>query len=99
MLHHAPPPHCLAVITAALLTTLTIAGCQSSVRSTTATSAASSSDDALTGTEGTADFDVGFVTIGSGHKVVDVFIDPMCSFCKHFEETSARSCFPMRPPA
>ena len=55
--------------------------------------AASSSDDARTGTEGAADFDVGYVTIGAGDKVVDVFIDPMCSFCKHFEETSGEGLF------
>lgn len=31
--------------------------------------------------------------IGSGEKVVDVFIDPMCPYCKQFEGTSGEGLF------
>ncbi|SKA79750.1 Protein-disulfide isomerase [Agreia bicolorata] len=48
---------------------------------------------ALTGTVGAAHLDEGFVQIGSGTKTVDLYVDPMCPYCKLFEETSGPMLF------
>ncbi|MBF4636298.1 thioredoxin domain-containing protein [Agreia pratensis] len=48
---------------------------------------------ALSGTQGAAHFDDGYVQIGSGPKTVDLFVDPMCPYCKLFEETSGELLF------
>ncbi|UAJ80080.1 thioredoxin domain-containing protein [Leifsonia sp. ZF2019] len=42
----------------------------------------------FSGVEGAAHFDDGFLQIGSGVKVVDLYLDPMCPYCKKFEELS-----------
>lgn len=41
-----------------------------------------------TGTSGAADFDGGFLTVGSGATVVDVYFDPMCPICGVFDKTN-----------
>lgn len=43
---------------------------------------------ALTGVKGAVSFDEGYVTIGTGPKIVDLYLDPMCPYCKLFEQTS-----------
>lgn len=45
------------------------------------------------GTRGAAHLDDGYVQIGSGPKVVDLFVDPLCPFCKMFEESSGQMLF------
>ncbi|MBF4619504.1 thioredoxin domain-containing protein [Clavibacter sp. VKM Ac-2873] len=45
------------------------------------------------GSEGAASFDGGYVRIGDGPKQVDLFIDPMCPYCKAFEEASGSLLF------
>lgn len=37
------------------------------------------------GVEGAVDFDQGYISLGSGHIVVDLYIDPMCPYCRAFE--------------
>jgi protein-disulfide isomerase len=39
------------------------------------------------GSQGAVDYDAGFFSVGSGPKVVDVYVDPLCPFCKRFEQT------------
>ncbi|TFD33419.1 DUF4190 domain-containing protein [Cryobacterium cryoconiti] len=41
-----------------------------------------------TGTVGAAHFDDGYLSVGTGVQVVDVYFDPMCPFCRQFEETN-----------
>lgn len=38
-----------------------------------------------TGTIGAADFEAGYLSVGSGPDVVDVYFDPMCPYCQQFE--------------
>lgn len=40
------------------------------------------------GVEGAVFFDEGYIRIGSGPKTVDVYVDPMCPYCRLFEESS-----------
>jgi protein-disulfide isomerase len=40
----------------------------------------------LTGQSGAARFDEGYLVIGSGPQVVDLYLDPLCPFCKKFEQ-------------
>lgn len=47
----------------------------------------------LTGTVGAAHFDDGYLRIGSGEKVVDLFIDPLCPYCRLFEQGSGQLLF------
>jgi protein-disulfide isomerase len=39
-----------------------------------------------TGQSGAASFDDGYLVIGSGPQVVDIYLDPLCPFCKKFEQ-------------
>jgi protein-disulfide isomerase len=39
-----------------------------------------------TGTLGAANFDEGYLSAGTGQKIIDVYIDPMCPYCAQFEE-------------
>ena len=41
-----------------------------------------------TGTVGAAHFDDGYLLVGTGTQIVDVYVDPMCPFCRYFEETN-----------
>ena len=41
-----------------------------------------------TGTLGAAHFDDGYLSVGTGVQIVDVYFDPMCPFCRQFEETN-----------
>lgn len=40
------------------------------------------------GTQGAVDYDGGYIAIGSGPKVVDLYVDAMCPYCKMFEQSS-----------
>lgn len=39
------------------------------------------------GSQGAVDYDAGFFSVGAGRKIVDVYLDPLCPFCKRFEQT------------
>lgn len=41
-----------------------------------------------TGQSGAARFDEGYLVVGSGPQVVDIYLDPLCPFCKKFEQLS-----------
>ncbi|TDW28631.1 DUF4190 domain-containing protein [Cryobacterium psychrophilum] len=43
------------------------------------------------GKVGTADFDAGYLTVGTGPVTIDVYFDPMCPFCRQFEQTNGGS--------
>lgn len=61
---------------------------------TTGSSAAPSAGATVpAGVQGAAHFDDGYLQIGSGPKTVDLYIDPMCPYCKLFEETSGPMLF------
>lgn len=47
----------------------------------------------LTGTHGAVHFDDGYLQVGSGAKMVDLFVDPMCPFCRTFESSSGPMLF------
>ena len=47
----------------------------------------------LAGTHGAAHFDDGYLQVGSGSKVVDLYVDPLCPFCKMFEGLSGPMLF------
>ncbi|TFD73181.1 DUF4190 domain-containing protein [Cryobacterium fucosi] len=48
-------------------------------------SEAPSDSSSLTGQVGAADFDAGYLAVGTGPTTVDVYFDPMCPYCKQFE--------------
>lgn len=77
-----------------LLTAALVTGCTSTPdKDGTPTAALETSAALPTGTTGAVHFDDGFVQIGDGAKTVDLFVDPMCPFCKLFEETSGTALF------
>ncbi len=41
-----------------------------------------------TGRLGAAYFDEGYLSVGNGATIVDVYLDPMCPYCRQFEETN-----------
>jgi len=41
-----------------------------------------------TGTAGAARFDDGYVVIGAGSKVVDLYLDPLCPYCRRFDQAN-----------
>ncbi len=43
---------------------------------------------APTGQVGAADFDAGYLAVGTGPMTVDVYFDPMCPYCKQFEDAN-----------
>ncbi|MBG6059862.1 protein-disulfide isomerase [Cryobacterium sp. MP_M5] len=49
---------------------------------------APSEPDSLTGRLGAADFDAGYLSVGTGPTTVDVYFDPMCPYCKQFEDAN-----------
>lgn len=40
------------------------------------------------GTQGAARFDDGYLSVGAGNQVVDLYFDPMCPYCAQFEEAN-----------
>ncbi|KFF60614.1 hypothetical protein JF66_03285 [Cryobacterium sp. MLB-32] len=44
-----------------------------------------------TGQIGAADFDSGYLIVGSGPVTIDVYFDPMCPYCAQFEEANGAS--------
>jgi protein-disulfide isomerase len=47
----------------------------------------------LTGQTGAARFDQGYLVIGEGPQIVDIYLDPLCPFCKKFEQLSGPFLF------
>ena len=80
----------LRMLGALLITTGLLSGC---VAEPSPPSSSPESVSTLTGTRGAAHFDDGYVQIGSGPKTVDLFVDPMCPFCKVFEQNSGELLF------
>lgn len=71
-----------ALVVGALL----LSGCVAEAPSSSASTATEEAS-TLHGTQGAVDYDAGFFSVGSGPKIVDVYIDPLCPFCKRFEQT------------
>lgn len=66
---------------------LALTGCSSTATNHTSGAAVSAAT-ALTGTVGAAHYDDGYAVIGSGVKTVDVYLDPMCPYCRMFEQAN-----------
>ena len=49
---------------------------------------ADSLPDVPTGQLGAAHFDGGYLAVGTGATIVDVYLDPICPFCRQFETTN-----------
>lgn len=82
-------PRPLPLLTAMSLSCL-LAGCAS----TSSHQGGSSSDYPASGptisrmgSVGAADFDRGYILLGAGRTMVDLYIDPMCPYCRAFEES------------
>lgn len=81
-----------AIVVASTLSALAfLAGCATEPSQTTADPAARATIAA--GTEGAVNFEGGYLQIGSGPKAVDVYLDPMCPYCRLFEEKSGPMLF------
>lgn len=74
-----------------MVTVTVLTGCASAQAPSSATSATPVS--VPSETAGAAHFDEGFLAVGSGPKVVDLYVDPMCPYCKLFEQTSGAALF------
>ncbi|OUE32030.1 hypothetical protein BFL35_02130 [Clavibacter michiganensis] len=83
------PRPSLAVVSIALVAIMGLGGCTASdpERAEAATTSRPA-DPATSGVQGAAHFDEGFVQIGTGEKVVDVYLDAMCPHCREFEQAS-----------
>ena len=57
------------------------------------TSSPSEAIELPSGVQGAVNFDEGYVQLGAGEKVVDLFIDPLCPYCKLFETASGPLLF------
>ncbi|MBF4632819.1 thioredoxin domain-containing protein [Agreia pratensis] len=89
-------PKRLLPIAAVLIAASLVVGCSTEPQKAPSASALptpSASVAVPTGTVGAAHLDDGFVQIGTGPKVVDLFVDPLCPYCKLFEETSGELLF------
>ncbi len=53
-----------------------------------APNAPSSSVALPTGTQGAANFDKGYLAVGTGAKAVDLYFDPLCPYCNEFEKAN-----------
>ena len=89
----------LATAVAFVAVSLVVTGCSAgdavpapATRSASPTPSQAISAD-LTGTVGGAHFDDGYLQIGSGETVVDLFVDPLCPYCRLFEEGSGQLLF------
>lgn len=47
----------------------------------------------LVGTAGLVDFDAGYLSIGNGPAIVDLYLDPICPYCKIFEASNGQFLF------
>ncbi|WP_316298226.1 hypothetical protein [Clavibacter michiganensis] len=64
-----------------------LAGCASPSPAPHAAPTPRAADDpAITGAQGAAHLDDGYVQIGGGGTTVDLYIGPMCPHCREFEE-------------
>jgi protein-disulfide isomerase len=78
------PRRALAAVLLAALVTVGIAACASTPAGQGGTTAEPTV--ALpTGTVGAANFDAGYLAVGTGTKTVDLYFDPMCPYCQAFE--------------
>lgn len=82
--------HRLPVLSTLLVAACVLSGCTTEPVPSTPPAA---TDTIPSGTRGAAHLDEGYVELGSGPKIVDLFIDPLCPFCKLFEETSGQLLF------
>jgi protein-disulfide isomerase len=79
----------IAVAAIAAIATLGLAGCAPAAKTSSSSSSSSASSAPLpTGTVGAAHLDDGYLSVGTGEKVVDVYFDPMCPICGAFEEAN-----------
>jgi protein-disulfide isomerase len=78
----------ITVAAIAGLATLGLAGCAPAAD--TGSVSAASTAPLPSGTVGAAHFDDGFLSVGTGEKVVDIYFDPMCPICGTFEEANGQ---------
>lgn len=57
----------------------------SSATSSATSSGSATSSETPTGQSGAAFFDEGYLLVGTGNTVVDLYIDPMCPYCGQFD--------------
>lgn len=72
----------------AAFVTLGVAACAPEAGGNSGTSTISPSIPVPTGTAGAANFEKGYLEVGAGAKVVDVYFDPMCPICGVFDDTN-----------
>jgi protein-disulfide isomerase len=80
------PRRTLAALLLAALVTVGIVACAATPAGQGAT--AGSSVALPTGTVGAANFDAGYLAVGTGTKSVDLYFDPMCPYCQEFEKAN-----------
>jgi protein-disulfide isomerase len=69
--------------------TLGVAGCAPEPSTGSSSGSSTSTPPPIpTGTEGSAFFDEGYLKVGTGETVVDLYFDPMCPICGVFDKTN-----------
>lgn len=82
-------PRIIAAVLGGAASAILLIGCTAPTTPTASpTTTASANPAALSGTAGAAHFDEGFLQVGTRGRVVDLYVDPMCPYCKLFDETS-----------
>ncbi|MBF4625788.1 DsbA family protein [Clavibacter sp. VKM Ac-2872] len=85
------------VLAGAVALSVLAAGCSQGPASSDAASATSVAAEPVTavpqGTINTVHFDEGYVQFGKGDKVLDMWVDPMCPYCKAFEQQNGQLIF------
>ncbi|MBD8519127.1 DsbA family protein [Plantibacter sp. CFBP 8804] len=81
-----------AVFLAALISAIILSGCVGS-EAMPSEEEDSYPTSSLTGVVGAVEFDGGYISLGSGATVIDLYLDPLCPYCKIFEADSGQLLF------
>ncbi|RNE66554.1 DsbA family protein [Cryobacterium tepidiphilum] len=85
---HTAPRRIRLAVALGVAAALALTGCAGGGGTDSDATASASSVPIPTGTAGAAHFDDGYLQVGEGATVVDVYFDPMCPICGVFEKTN-----------
>jgi protein-disulfide isomerase len=85
---HIAPRSIRLALALGIAASLALTGCSSGGGADSTATASASTVPIPTGTDGAAHFDEGYLQVGTGATIVDVYFDPMCPICGVFEQTN-----------
>lgn len=85
---HTIPRRIRLALVLGVASALALTGCAGGGQTDASASASATAVPIPTGTAGAAHFDEGYLQVGGGATVVDVYFDPMCPICGVFDKTN-----------